>query len=216
MFLYQSWTRPSTNFTLRRVHVRGLPANTVLPRYRDRSSSANTMLVRTLSRSCVRPHDVDTLVSVIRVLRCPSTTLLPTTSATAAMVLALISTTATQHASGTMGWEHDYSTVTLNIHRLHCYADICIVLKAEAACTLQTTILPLLPLKFCKNTGCVSCTVEGVYCYWPGRSSMQTAATAIADTTTTTTIATTYGTSTTITGDHSKQDQMRLFYSKNR
>ena len=29
-----------------RVHVRGFPANTVLPCYRDCSSSGNTMLVR--------------------------------------------------------------------------------------------------------------------------------------------------------------------------
>ena len=36
-----------------------------------------------------------------------------------------------------------------------------------------------------KCTGYVLYTVEGIYCYWSGRSSMQTATTAIADTTTT-------------------------------
>ena len=51
------------------VHVRGLPVNTVLPRYRDRPSSANTMSVRTLLCSCVRPHIVDKWF--IRVLRYP-------------------------------------------------------------------------------------------------------------------------------------------------
>ena len=64
MLLYQSWTRSSSNTRLRCVHARVFPVNTVLPRYRDRSSSANTILVCTLPRSCVRPH-------VIRVLRYP-------------------------------------------------------------------------------------------------------------------------------------------------
>ena len=60
MLLYQRWTRSSSNITLRRVHLRGFPVNIVLPRYRDRSSSANTTwYVGTLPRSCFRPHNVD-------------------------------------------------------------------------------------------------------------------------------------------------------------
>lgn len=49
-----------------------------------------------------------------------------------------------------------------------------------------------------RTTRYVLYTVEGIYCYSPGRSSTQTTATAIADITKTTTIATTCSAGTTI------------------
>ena len=63
----QGWTRSSSNITLRRVRVRGLTVGTVLPRYRDRSSSVNNMLVRYHAR-VLGPI---TQISVTRVLRYP-------------------------------------------------------------------------------------------------------------------------------------------------
>ena len=46
MLLYQSWKGSNRDITLRRVHVREFPADTMLPRYGDYSSRANTMVGR--------------------------------------------------------------------------------------------------------------------------------------------------------------------------
>ena len=45
------------NVKMRRVHIRGFTLNTVLRRYRDCSSRANTMFV--LRRPYVRAHSVN-------------------------------------------------------------------------------------------------------------------------------------------------------------